>query len=86
MFALPARPLAPSIAMSLESAVPVLTCLVSVSVAILLAAIPWAYGIHGRLTTIETSLHAHLGHGDRLQNHEQRLARLEIQQERLRAE
>ena len=57
----------------------VLTSLISVAVAILLAAIPWAYGIHGRLTTIETSLKAALGQADRLQTVEQRLARLEIQ-------
>lgn len=67
--------------MSLETLIPVLTCLVSVSVAILLAAVPWAYGIHGRLTTIETSLQTHLIQSERVQNHEQRLSRLEIRLE-----
>lgn len=34
----------------------VLTCLVGVGVTILLAGIPWAYNIHGRLRSIEVEL------------------------------
>ena len=64
--------------MSLESSVPILTFLVSVGVTVLLAGIPWAYGIHGRLTMIETTLKEHLRNSDRVEAHELRLARLEI--------
>lgn len=64
--------------MSLESTIPILTFLVSVGVSVLLAGIPWAYGIHGRLTTIEASLKEHLRHTERIDLHEQRLTRLEI--------
>ena len=36
---------------------------------------------YGRLTTIETSLQTHLIQSERVQNHEQRLSRLEIRLE-----
>ncbi len=71
--------------MSLESSVPILTFLVSVGVSVLLAGIPWAYGIHGRLTMIETTLKEHLRNADRVDAHELRIARLEIQGEQKHA-
>ena len=39
--------------LTIDVAVTTLTCLVGVTVVILLAGIPWAYGIHGRLTKRE---------------------------------
>ncbi|HUE71611.1 MAG TPA: hypothetical protein VMP01_12065, partial [Pirellulaceae bacterium] len=47
-------------------------------VAILLAGIPWAYGIHGRLTTIETTLKENLPRRDAWIELERRVERLEI--------
>lgn len=68
--------------MSLETTLSLLISLMSIAVTILLAAIPWAYGIHGRLTTIETSLQPLAGDRERLHQVEQRLARLELQLQR----
>ena len=42
--------------MAAEASITLLTSLVSIGVVILLAGIPWAYTIHGRLATIEASL------------------------------
>ena len=64
--------------MSLEHSVPLLTSLVGVGVAILLAGIPWAYGIHGRLTMIETTLKEHLLRREAWQELERRVTRLEV--------
>jgi hypothetical protein len=64
--------------MSLEHSLPLLTSLVAVGVAILLAGIPWAYGIHGRLTTIETTLKEHLLRREQWQELERRVMRLEL--------
>jgi hypothetical protein len=69
--------------MTSESLLPVLTCLVGVGVSVMVAGIPWAYGLHGRLTTIEASLKDVLRHEERAGNHEQRLSRLELQLERV---
>ncbi len=63
--------------MSLETSLTILTSLMSLGVAILLAGVPWAYGIHGRLTIIETHLQAHLRQAERMDDVAQRLARLE---------
>ena len=63
--------------MAVESSVPLLTSLVGVGVSILLASIPWAYGIHGRLTQIETSLKELLGERARWSEVDRRLTRIE---------
>ncbi|ADB15341.1 hypothetical protein Psta_0655 [Pirellula staleyi DSM 6068] len=68
--------------MSLEHTVSLLTTLVGLGVSILLASIPWAYGIHGRLTRIETTLAESLPHKPRLEEIDRRLARVELLQER----
>jgi len=60
-----------------ESSVPLLTSLVGVGVSILLAGIPWAYGIHGRLTQIETSLKELLSERTRWTDLDRRLTRVE---------
>jgi hypothetical protein len=64
--------------MPLDQPLPLLTSLVATGVAILLAGIPWAYGIHGRLTTIETTLKENLPRRDAWQELERRLAKLEM--------
>jgi hypothetical protein len=64
--------------MSPDLPLPLLTSLVAVGVAILLAGIPWAYGIHGRLTTIETTLKEHLVRREDWQELDRRLTRLEV--------
>jgi len=64
--------------MNLDSMLSLLTMLVGVAVAILLAGIPWAYGIHGRLTRIESCLSEQLrGEQQRLVELDKRLSRLE---------
>ena len=65
--------------MSIDLAVTVLTCLVGVGVSILLASVPWAYSVHGRLTKIETTLIDQVGDLRRLGDLEIRLLRLEMQ-------
>jgi hypothetical protein len=67
--------------MSVDASITLLTSLVSLGVVILLAGIPWAYGVHGRLTMIETSLKDYLRHADRLDGVLERLARLEMRAE-----
>ncbi|MEX2027044.1 MAG: hypothetical protein WEH44_07080 [Pirellulaceae bacterium] len=64
--------------MPLDQPLPLLTSLVATGVAILLAGIPWAYGIHGRLTTIETALKENLPRRHAWQEFERRIARLEL--------
>jgi hypothetical protein len=68
--------------MSVETSITLLTSLVSIGVAILLAGIPWAYTIHGRLTTIEACLSHHLRQAERVDGLHDRVARLEIEYER----
>ena len=63
--------------MAVESSVPLLTSLVGIGVSILLASIPWAYGIHGRLTQIETSLKELLGERAKWADVDRRLTRME---------
>lgn len=67
--------------MPLDQPLPLLTSLVATGVAILLAGIPWAYGIHGRLTTIETTLKEHLLHREAWQELNRRVTRLEVNAE-----
>lgn len=64
--------------MTVETSITLLTSLVSIGVVILLAGIPWAYGIHGRLTKMETNLQNVLRHADRLDDVRQRVTRLEM--------
>lgn len=64
--------------MSLELITTVLTSLVGVGVSVLLAGIPWAYSMHGRLTRIEATLAAHLSRLNVLNDLELRVARLEF--------
>ncbi len=61
-----------------DQPLPLLTSLVATGVAILLAGIPWAYGIHGRLTTIETTLKENLPRQGEWADLERRVAQLEI--------
>ena len=64
--------------MTVETAVTILTCLVGVGVTILLSGIPWAYSVHGRLATIETSLRDAVAALARLHEIEHRVVRLEM--------
>ena len=63
--------------MPVDQPLPLLTSLVATGVAILLAGIPWAYGIHGRLTTIETTLKENLPRRDAWLELTRRVERLE---------
>ena len=67
--------------MSMDTTVSVLTSLVAVGVSVLLAGIPWAYSVHGRLATIETSLRDAVAALARLHELEQRVLRLEMRME-----
>lgn len=64
--------------MTIEVAITAITCLVGIMASILLAGVPWAYGVHGRLTTIETSLTDNLAAARQLPALERRLTRLEL--------
>jgi len=64
--------------LNLEAAATAITFLFGIIVSILLAGIPWAYSVHGRLTKIETSLQAYLSLAERLPNIEHRLTKLEL--------
>ena len=64
--------------MPVEASITLLTSLVSIGVVILLAGIPWAYTIHGRLTMIETNLSQHMRLTDRVDGLLDRLTRLEL--------
>jgi hypothetical protein len=67
--------------MSLEAAVSLLTSFVGIGVTVLLAGIPWAYSVHGRLATIEASLRDAVAPLARLNEVEQRILRLEMRLE-----
>lgn len=60
----------------IEIAVITLTCLVGVGVSVLLAGVPWAFSVHGRLTRIETSLQHYLMQSARITRLERCLSRL----------
>jgi len=62
----------------IDIAITLLTTLVGVGVTVLLAGIPWAYSVHGRLATIETSLRDTLNALPRLNELELRITRLEF--------
>jgi len=63
--------------MDLATVIKVLTFLMGIGVSVLLAAIPWAYSVHGRLTKIEMSLNNHLENHRQLLRLEQRVSQLE---------
>lgn len=67
--------------MNNEPTMALLTSLVGLGVMIMLAGIPWAYSIHGRLTKIETSLKDRLIDTRQITDIEKRLTRLELQHE-----
>lgn len=67
--------------MSHEASITLLTTLVSLGVMILVAGIPWAYTIHGRLATIETRLAEHWRYAERLDSLLERITRLELQRQ-----
>ncbi|MGY8768987.1 MAG: hypothetical protein ACKVH8_11255 [Pirellulales bacterium] len=67
--------------MNNDVAITILTCLVGTGVSIMLAGIPWAYSVHGRLTCIETSLTHTVDMHRRLDMMEQRMTRVEVIQE-----
>lgn len=71
--------------MAVEASITLLTSLVSIGVVILLAGIPWAYTIHGRLATIEASLKHDPQQSARLDALLERVTRLEIQSQRTHA-
>ncbi|PHR87367.1 MAG: hypothetical protein COA78_37190 [Blastopirellula sp.] len=67
--------------MNSDIAITILICLVGTGVSIMLAGIPWAYSVHGRLTCIETSLSHTVDLHRKMEQMEKRLARVEIHQE-----
>jgi len=67
--------------MSQEVSVTILTCLMGIGVMILLAGIPWAYSVHGRLSKIEAGLKDRSISVKLLAELERRVTRLETRQE-----
>jgi hypothetical protein len=65
--------------MNPNDAIGLLTSLVGLGVSILLAGIPWAYSVHGRLATIEASLRETLGAPGRMVELERRVTKVELQ-------
>jgi hypothetical protein len=63
--------------MNMDTAISILTFLVGIGVSIMLSGIPWAYSVHGRLATIETSLRDAILALARLNDMERRLVRIE---------
>jgi hypothetical protein len=64
-----------------ETAVTLVCGLLGVQTTILIAAIPWAYSMHGRVTRIEASAATAANLGDRVSSLESRLLRLEVESE-----
>jgi len=64
-----------------ETAVTLVCGLLGVQTTILIAAIPWAYSMHGRVTRIEASAATAADLGDRVSSMESRLLRLEVESE-----
>jgi hypothetical protein len=64
--------------MTNDSAISLLTTLVGLGVSVLLAGIPWAYSVHGRLATIEVSLREALSALSRVADLERRIGKLEF--------
>ena len=64
-----------------ETAVTLVCGLLGVQTTILIAAIPWAYSMHGRVTRIEASTATAANLGDRVSSLESRLLRLEVESE-----
>jgi hypothetical protein len=68
--------------MTNDSAVSLLTTFVGIGVTVLLAGVPWAYSVHGRLATIEVSLREAINALSRVAELERRVGRLEFSHER----
>ena len=64
-----------------EMAITIVCGLLGVQTTILIAAIPWAYSMHGRVTRIEASAATAADLGDRVSSMESRLLRLEVESE-----
>lgn len=55
-----------------------LTCLVGLQATVLLAAVPWAYSVHGRLVAMESKLTANLAVEKRVTSLETRVLTIEL--------
>lgn len=55
-----------------------LTALLGVQVVVMLAAIPWAYSVHGRIASMEARLTAALDLSDKVADLGSRMVRLEF--------
>jgi len=64
-----------------ETAMTLVCGLLGVQTTILIAAVPWAYSMHGRVTRIEASAATAADLGDRVSSMESRLLRLEVESE-----
>ncbi len=64
-----------------EWAVTLVCGLPGVQTTILIAAIPWPYSMHGRITRIEASAATAANPGDRVSSLESRLLRLDVESE-----
>jgi hypothetical protein len=64
-----------------ETAVTLVCGLLGVQTTILIAAIPWAYSMHGRVTRIEASAATAANLGERVGSLESRILRVEVELE-----
>ena len=64
-----------------EWAVSLVCGLLGVQTTILIAAIPWAYSMHGRVTRIEAAVGLAAGLGERVSSLESRVLRIEVELE-----
>ena len=64
-----------------ERAVTLVCGLLGVQTTILIAAIPWAYSMHGRVTRIEAAAGLAAGLGERVSSLESRVLRIEVKLE-----
>ena len=64
-----------------EWAVSLVCGLLGVQTTILIAAIPWAYSMHGRVTRIEAAAGLAAGLGERVSSLESRVLRIEVELE-----
>ena len=64
-----------------EWAVSLVCGLLGVQTTILIAAIPWAYSMHGRVTRIEATAGLAAGLGERVSSLESRVLRIEVELE-----
>ena len=64
-----------------EWAVTLVCGMLGVQTTILIAAIPWAYSMHGRVTRIEAAAGRAAGLGERVSSREARVLRIEVELE-----